>query len=110
MRANVRTRLFCAHSEEHHGVPRHLLRPDLHITIALHQDGVPLYETSPADPIVWADVKPREVWFQLVEGIPGAFLLHNVLTPSECSQFVGIAEVGAPRAGQKGEDPESGGR
>lgn len=67
---------------------------DAKVVVASHQDGVPIYAAS-SSAINWEvdhKAQAERVTREEVKGVPGAFLLHNVLTCRECEQFIQLSE------------------
>jgi len=60
------------------------------ISTAGRESGVPIYETN-CSPIDYAK-HTMEIIKEPLDGVDGAFLLHNVLTPEECQQFIDTTE------------------
>jgi len=60
-------------------------------SILKQEDGIPIYQT-PKNPIQY-ETKQLNITKQPVVGVNGAFLLSNVLTDSECQQFIDITST-----------------
>jgi len=76
--------------------------------ISLHsrQEGFPIYKTK-RNPVTYAaEYDHNLIYRDQVHGVKGAFVLHDVLTSSECDQFVQITESmgyeGAPITTSRG--------
>jgi len=54
------------------------------------ENGVPIYQTNHSPIKFWNN--PKKISKEAVKGVPGAFLLHNVLSHSECQDFIKITE------------------
>mmetsp|Transcript_22364 Transcript_22364/g.33319 ORF Transcript_22364/g.33319 Transcript_22364/m.33319 type:complete len:268 (+) Transcript_22364:104-907(+) len=66
---------------------------DVKLMVDGKESGINIYKTN-VDPIDWVDnkVQKKKVVKDDVKFVPGAMYIHNVLSPEECKQFVGLAE------------------
>jgi len=62
------------------------------IDVEKFEDNVPIYQTDPQNPIRYEKNLSPSVTQKLVQGVPGAFTLDNVLTQQECQQFIDATE------------------
>eukprot|EP01121_Diplochlamys_sp_Union-15-3_P012630 TRINITY_DN3811_c0_g1_i1.p1 TRINITY_DN3811_c0_g1~~TRINITY_DN3811_c0_g1_i1.p1 ORF type:complete len:256 (-),score=38.51 TRINITY_DN3811_c0_g1_i1:37-753(-) len=56
-----------------------------------YEDTIPIYETE-KKAITYLDHPLSSIIKEDVEGVPGAFTLHNVLLPKECDQYIDLTE------------------
>lgn len=61
------------------------------ITELKRESNIPIYKTN-FNPIVYATQSPQ-ITREAVDGVEGAYLLHNVLTPDECQQYIKLTET-----------------
>jgi len=54
------------------------------------ESGIPIYKTS-ENPILYESLS-CDIKKEMVLGVPGAFILHSVLTKKECQQYIEITE------------------
>ncbi|KAL6058024.1 Prolyl 4-hydroxylase, alpha subunit [Balamuthia mandrillaris] len=63
---------------------------EIEFSVAKKQDNCPIYQTN-GNPITYRPSR-KQIRKEEVEGVPGAFLLHNVLSADECQQFIDLTE------------------
>jgi len=61
------------------------------ITELKRESNIPIYQTN-VNPITYATKSPA-ITRETVKGVEGAYLLHNVLTPEECQQYIKLTET-----------------
>jgi hypothetical protein len=64
---------------------------EVEISIHTRESGVPIYATGP-NPIQYADSPPQSITSTKIEGVPGAFMLHHILSKDECDQYIDLTE------------------
>lgn len=56
------------------------------------ESGVEIYGVKNEDNCIKWSQNPNDVTEEEIRGVPGGFIIHNVLTPQECEQFIDITE------------------
>lgn len=57
------------------------------------RDDLPIFTTAPGLIRFTGEDRKEAVWREDIESVPGAFLLHNVLTDEECDQIIAASEA-----------------
>jgi hypothetical protein len=63
----------------------------LDLKVLKYEDGIPIFQTSIC-PIQYSVSPPKPITSTQIKGVPGAFMLHNVLSQEECQQYINITE------------------
>jgi len=62
------------------------------ITELARESNIPIYQTN-FNPIVYSNATEAPIRREVVRGVEGAYVLHNILTPEECQQYIKLTET-----------------